>query len=227
MLKFSKLFWIILAILIVGAGLDIFILAKQSANEKTITSYAECVAENNIITQSYPAQCRTKDGQIFVQPLTDEEKEALKPPLDGAACKNQCGDGQCAEIVCLAIGCPCAETPQTCPADCRPINLGTATVSGHLNIGPFCPVMREGELCPVPVEAYTSRAVLVYDITGKNLIAKKSFDTNGNYSLSLAPGTYLIQIDEKSPFYQKAPEKITLKNGQTLTHNFDVDTGIR
>jgi len=35
------------------------------------------------------------------------------------ACLNQCGDGTCAEIVCTAIGCPCAETKEDCPADCK------------------------------------------------------------------------------------------------------------
>jgi hypothetical protein len=35
------------------------------------------------------------------------------------ACKNLCGDGTCQEIVCLAIGCPCPETPATCPEDCE------------------------------------------------------------------------------------------------------------
>ncbi len=33
-------------------------------------------------------------------------------------CKNQCGDGKCAEIVCTAEGCPCPESHETCPADC-------------------------------------------------------------------------------------------------------------
>jgi eight-cysteine-cluster-containing protein len=34
-------------------------------------------------------------------------------------CKNQCGDGACDEFVCEAIGCPCAETTETCPQDCK------------------------------------------------------------------------------------------------------------
>lgn len=34
-------------------------------------------------------------------------------------CENLCGDGTCQEIVCLAIGCPCPETPTTCPEDCK------------------------------------------------------------------------------------------------------------
>lgn len=33
-------------------------------------------------------------------------------------CKDLCGDGTCQEVVCLAIGCPCAETLITCPQDC-------------------------------------------------------------------------------------------------------------
>lgn len=34
-------------------------------------------------------------------------------------CKNLCGDNQCQEVVCQAIGCPCAETKATCPQDCK------------------------------------------------------------------------------------------------------------
>ncbi|MCS7123201.1 MAG: hypothetical protein RMJ17_01325 [Candidatus Aenigmarchaeota archaeon] len=34
-------------------------------------------------------------------------------------CKNLCGDGICQEIVCLAIGCPCPETSETCKEDCK------------------------------------------------------------------------------------------------------------
>jgi hypothetical protein len=33
-------------------------------------------------------------------------------------CRDLCGDGVCQEIVCMAVGCPCPETPQTCPQDC-------------------------------------------------------------------------------------------------------------
>ncbi|TSC95881.1 MAG: hypothetical protein Athens101410_327 [Parcubacteria group bacterium Athens1014_10] len=34
-------------------------------------------------------------------------------------CQNLCGDGQCQEIVCMAVGCPCAESANTCPQDCE------------------------------------------------------------------------------------------------------------
>ena len=34
------------------------------------------------------------------------------------SCINHCGDGFCAEIVCLSLNCPCAETARSCPQDC-------------------------------------------------------------------------------------------------------------
>lgn len=36
----------------------------------------------------------------------------------GETCVDQCGNGICEEIVCMAIGCPCAETQESCPQDC-------------------------------------------------------------------------------------------------------------
>lgn len=35
-----------------------------------------------------------------------------------SACKNLCGDGECQSMVCMAVGCPCAETVENCPSDC-------------------------------------------------------------------------------------------------------------
>ena len=35
-----------------------------------------------------------------------------------SGCTDKCGDGICQEIVCLAIGCPCAESSALCPQDC-------------------------------------------------------------------------------------------------------------
>ncbi len=41
-----------------------------------------------------------------------------KPPEE-KNCVDNCGDGMCAEVVCTAIGCPCAETIKSCPVDCN------------------------------------------------------------------------------------------------------------
>ncbi len=52
---------------------------------------------------------------------------ALCPPIGGGSepggwsgnCKNQCGNGNCEEVVCQAFGCPCSESKASCPQDCR------------------------------------------------------------------------------------------------------------
>ncbi len=36
-----------------------------------------------------------------------------------AGCKNECGNGTCQEMVCQAVGCPCSESKQSCPQDCK------------------------------------------------------------------------------------------------------------
>jgi len=40
-------------------------------------------------------------------------------PPKGDICQDLCGDGICQEVVCLAEGCPCPETQENCPQDCK------------------------------------------------------------------------------------------------------------
>ncbi len=114
MFKISKIsiYLIIIFILLASAG-AVFYFKQQKI--KKISNFEQCGQAGYPILESYPAQCRTPDGRIFVQELTDEEKAKLKPPT---ICKDLCGDGICQEIVCEASGCPCAETKDSCPKDC-------------------------------------------------------------------------------------------------------------
>jgi len=36
-----------------------------------------------------------------------------------ASCQSLCGDNACQEMTCQALDCPCAETAQSCPVDCK------------------------------------------------------------------------------------------------------------
>ncbi len=71
-------------------------------------SFQECVEHGGQIQESFPSVCVSKEGVRFAQPVTEKKK----------ACVDRCGDGQCQEIVCMAVGCPCSETPESCPKDC-------------------------------------------------------------------------------------------------------------
>lgn len=48
----------------------------------------------------------------------EETNEEEMPEEEEAVCEDLCGDGECQEMVCLAVGCPCAETVESCPQDC-------------------------------------------------------------------------------------------------------------
>lgn len=51
----------------------------------------------------------------------EQNRKAIQERVENLkrTCKNLCGDGVCQEIVCQAIGCPCAETARTCSQDCK------------------------------------------------------------------------------------------------------------
>jgi hypothetical protein len=77
---------------------------------KPASNFQECVKEGGKILKSYPAQCVSKAGERFVD-------ESVKS--QGKNCKDLCGDSVCQEIVCMAIGCPCPESHESCPKDCK------------------------------------------------------------------------------------------------------------
>jgi hypothetical protein len=94
------------------------ILACSTAQTK-ITSYEECVAAGNVILRSLPPQCVTREGKRFVGKLPKTEVTPETPEGKVDACKDSCGDGECQAVVCLALGCPCSETKESCPQDCK------------------------------------------------------------------------------------------------------------
>jgi len=53
-------------------------------------------------------------------------------------CKNLCGDGVCQEIVCQSVGCPCPETIENCPQDCKKEGeINCAKEGERVNRNPF------------------------------------------------------------------------------------------
>lgn len=56
-----------------------------------------------------PPYCVTPQGDKYIQ------NEAVSESI----CADNCGNGICESIVCMGSGCPCPETPDSCPADCE------------------------------------------------------------------------------------------------------------
>jgi hypothetical protein len=63
-----------------------------------------------------PDYCTGIAGNIELKCI---ENECVQLNQRDIICEDLCGDGKCQEIVCMAIGCPCAETKESCPQDCK------------------------------------------------------------------------------------------------------------
>jgi len=107
---------------------------ESPSNKLAVTSFDGCVAAGNAIRRTLPATCVTAEGTVFTEgrgssfhdQIEDLGLEGRGHELKGrsagsseGACRNLCGDEECQEIVCMAVGCPCPENSATCPADCK------------------------------------------------------------------------------------------------------------
>ena len=74
----------LLMALILGAGVGYLFgydHGAQTVTEEMIGSFEECAAAGYPVMESYPEQCRTPEGQLFVREIPEEvEKETTLPP---------------------------------------------------------------------------------------------------------------------------------------------------
>lgn len=105
----------------------------------------------------------------------------------------------------------------------------TATLEGRVTVGPICPVERLDSPCPVPVQTYTSREVIIYKTDGKTVAARQKFSAQGTYLFEMAPGTYVVSLPQTGGlgFSKDLPQTVILEAGKTQALNFSIDTGMR
>jgi hypothetical protein len=84
--------------------------AQSAPQGPEVLTFADCLTVPHKLLKTYPAQCITADGKVFVDP---------RGKASDKLCQNRCGDGNCDEVVCMGSHCPCAETADSCPADCK------------------------------------------------------------------------------------------------------------
>jgi hypothetical protein len=116
---------------------------------------------------------------------------------------------------------------------------GNGVLEGKVTIGPLCPV-EPCNLTPEQIaKVYTSRKVIIYEQAAQKKVTETNLNENGEYSLTLKPGSYIIDISDsegnalpldiqRRPFMgNTAPKEAEVKAGEKVTVNFDIDTGIR
>jgi len=102
------------------------------------------------------------------------------------------------------------------------------TLKGKADIGPICPVEQIGVPCPVPVEAYTSRSIIVFTKDTHKEVLETHFKADGTYQIQLPAGTYTIELAPNGIDHASGlPKDIIIQSGETIELNLSIDTGIR
>ncbi len=105
---------------------------------------------------------------------------------------------------------------------------GDGILAGHVTIGPNCPVEQVGHPCTPSPETYAAHEFVVLNGAQKET-ARFYAGADGNYSIALSPGTYTVTTAKTGFGYMSKdlPSTIVIKNGQTVSLNVSIDTGIR
>ena len=76
-MKASNILILIIVLVIAGAAWWLYGNNKNDTNPNpVITSFAECAAAGYPIAESYPEQCRTPDGRVFVREIGNENDKS-------------------------------------------------------------------------------------------------------------------------------------------------------
>lgn len=97
---------VIIGAVVVAALAGYFIANQQTSLKpvKEISSFDECAKAGYPIAESYPRQCRTPDGRLFVENLTIEEaKELLSQFLLTQTGVVGVGIGECDGEPCIKV----------------------------------------------------------------------------------------------------------------------------
>ena len=101
-------------------------------------------------------------------------------------------------------------------------------IRGQVLLGPVCPVMKDP---PDPQCADKPYATTIQVIRVGNPVsapfATVATDTQGNYSVSLPPGTYALQPKSGQVFPRCETKEVTVVPSKILEVNLSCDTGIR
>jgi len=93
----------IIGLLIIAGVLGIVAMVIYDAAPRmnasaSVTNFEECVAAGNSVMESYPAQCRSADGQLFVQDIPDSQTIGSGPGLQ----TNGCAVAGCSGQLCVS-----------------------------------------------------------------------------------------------------------------------------
>lgn len=128
---------------------------------------------------------------------------------------------------CASLSVSGAETPGTSGTALPTASSAQGTLSGDVVAGPTCPAERAEDPCPP--KAAPNREVQILGASGA-VVANVTTDSNGHFSVALAPGTYTLIVPKKPGqigMRQVGDAKANIVAGQVTTIKIELDTGIR
>lgn len=140
-----------------------------------ITSFEECAAAGYPIAESYPRQCRTSDGSLFI-----EEIEAVACTADAMICPDGSYVGR--------VGPDCEF------AACPSASVRSGSIRGIALIGPTCSVVTQ-TYPPDPNcdDKPYSGTLAVTSPDGDAIVSVFAPSSDGTFSVNLSEGEYAIR----------------------------------
>ncbi|HEV2239014.1 MAG TPA: carboxypeptidase-like regulatory domain-containing protein [Ktedonobacterales bacterium] len=105
--------------------------------------------------------------------------------------------------------------------------IAPGTLTGDVVAGPTCPVEQINNPCPPKI--ITNREVKILT-TGGQVATTTTTDAQGHFSVSLAPGAYVVQVTivaGQPGMRQTTPGDVTVASGKPSYIKIELDTGIR
>jgi len=121
-------------------------------------------------------------------------------------------------LISVGLACQASDTNQL-----------SGTLAGHLKIIPLETVSpADGSFPTVTSQTYQSYPLVVLSQDGKQQVAVMTADAQGNFRTALAPGSYILDIQNRVRKHVRAtPVPFTITANQTSHVNMEMDTGVR
>ncbi len=102
-------------------------------------------------------------------------------------------------------------------------------LEGKISIGPICPVetIPPKPECIPTKETYDNWPIYIRTLDKREKIAVLQPELNGNYTIELPIGSYIIDLEKQHLFGKNLPATVTIKNMETTPLDINIDTGIR
>jgi len=111
------------------------------------------------------------------------------------------------------------------------VRPATTGISGRILIGPTCPIVGAPDCPPAKTVQGTVRIEQAPTARGGNpggVVARVPTDASGNFSARLAPGHYMLVVEQSADAYPRPrPALVDVQNGVVSEITLILDTGIR